>query len=160
MPNYFASYGTFRLEARLPETPTLRAFKHLGPCLIPGRLYQMGGYPALKPGNGRVKGELIELPWQFDFAAFDHYEDYYPARPQACRYFRRRIRLIEPAVEAWVYVYGWPVDPSTRIISGDWLAAIAAGVRVRRFRGDRLPGANYRPKPGCSLANGRWRSLP
>ena len=52
---------------------------------------------------------------------------------------RRRIRLIEPAVVAWVYVYAWPVDRSTLIRSGDWLEAIAAGIRVRRFRDDQLP---------------------
>ena len=148
MPNYFAPYGTFRREAGEPDTPAFRHLRHLGPCLIPGRLYQMGAYPALKPGDGAVggavRGELFELPWLFDFTTLDRYEDYHPAKPKACRYVRRRIRLVEPAVMAWVYVYAWPVDRSTLIRSGDWLEAIAAGVRVRRFRDDQLPMARYR----------------
>jgi hypothetical protein len=57
---------------------------------------------------------------------------------------RRRIRLIEPAVEAWVYVYARPVDRNTLIRSGDWLEAIEAGIRVRRFRDDQLPMTRYR----------------
>jgi gamma-glutamylcyclotransferase (GGCT)/AIG2-like uncharacterized protein YtfP len=145
MPNYFAPYGTFRDQAGEPDTPAFRHFRHVGACLIPGRLYQMGAYPALKPGPGTVKGELIELPWLFDFSALDAYENYYPNKPWACRYVRRRIRLIEPAVVAWVYLYNWPVDRNTWIRSGDWLQAMAAGVKIRRFRGDQLPMAKYVP---------------
>lgn len=145
MPNYFAAYGTFRIEARRPHTPNRWHVTPAGPCVIPGRLYQMGGYPVLKPGAGKVKGDLFELPWQFDFAVFDRYEDYHPTRPWACRYLRRRIRLIRPAVGAWVYLYAWPVDTATLIASGDWLEALSSGVRVRRFRGDRLPAVNYLP---------------
>ena len=64
------------------------------PCqslFIPGRLYQMGGYPVLKYGPGIVRGDLFEVPWNFDFKVFDAYEDYHPTRPWACRYVRRRI---------------------------------------------------------------------
>jgi gamma-glutamylcyclotransferase (GGCT)/AIG2-like uncharacterized protein YtfP len=144
MPNYFAPYGTLRNEAGEPDTPAVRHLRHVGTCLIPGRLYQMGAYPALKPGEGRVRGELFELPRLFDFTALDRYEHYSPGRPWACRYLRRRIRLIEPAVEAWVYVYARPVDRNTLIRSGDWLEAIEAGIRVRRFRDDQLPMTRYR----------------
>jgi len=145
MPNYFATYGTFRLAAARLETPALRQARHVGPCLIPGRLYQMGGYPVLKRGDGRVHGDLLEMPWHFDFRVFDQYEDYHPTRPWACRYLRRRIRLMEPKVEAWVYLYAWPVDRSTFVPGGDWPAVLEAGVRARRFRGDRRPIADYRP---------------
>lgn len=145
MPNYFAAYGSFRLATRRLETPALRSARDIGPCLIPGSLYQMGGYAVLKPGTGSVRGELLELPWQFDFGSFDRYEDYHPLKPWACRYLRRRVRLLEPRVEAWVYIYMWPADASTRFRSGDWLDAVESGVRVRRFRADRMPMARYRP---------------
>ncbi len=145
MPNYFAAYGSFRLAARRLETPVLREARHLSSCLIPGRLYQMGGYPLLKQGEGRVVGDLLELPWQFDFAAFDRYEDYHQRKPWACRYLRRRVRLIEPKVDAWVYLYVWPADPTTYFPSGDWLKVVGSGVRARRFRGDRVPLDQYRP---------------
>lgn len=145
MPNYFAAYGSFRLAANRLETPSLRRARHVGPCVIPGRLYQMGGYPLLRPEAGRVVGDLLELPWQFDFAILDRYEDYHPLKPWACRYLRRRIRLLHPRVEAWVYIYVWPTDPTTLFRSGDWLGAAESGPSVRRFRGDRMPMARYRP---------------
>jgi gamma-glutamylcyclotransferase (GGCT)/AIG2-like uncharacterized protein YtfP len=147
MPTYFATYGTFRLAAARLETPELRVARHVGSCTISGRLYQMGGYPVLKAGGGRVKGDLLELPWHFDFGVLDKYEDYHPTKPWACRYLRRRIRLLEPRVEAWVYVYAWPADAATFMPSGDWLKVLEAGLRHRRFRGDRRPMSHYRP-PG------------
>lgn len=146
MPNFFAAYGSFRLATRRLETPALRSARHVGPCLIRGDLYQMGGYAVLKPGDGTVVGDLLELPWQFDFSSFDQYEDYHQRKPWACRYIRRLVRLVEPNVDAWVYVYRWPVDASTRFRSGDWLKAVEGGVKVRRFRSDRMPIRQYRPK--------------
>ena len=107
----------------------------------------MGADPVLKFGHGRVLGELFELPWQFDFRSLDIYEDYNPANPPACRYLRRRIRLIEPNIEAWAYVYVWPVDGATHFPSGDWLHVVGAGIKHRRFRDDRRPAIDYLP-PG------------
>ena len=72
------------------ETPGHEITRHFSPCLIPGRLYQMGGYPVLKYGPGIVCGDLFELPWNFDFKIFDVYEDYHPTRPWAVA-SRRRI---------------------------------------------------------------------
>ena len=145
MPAYFAAYGSFRIATRRLETPALRNARHVGPCVIRGSLYQMGGYPVLKPGDGQVAGDLLELPWHFDFGSFDRYEDYHQLKPWACRYIRRLVRLVEPKVEAWTYVYVWPADRTTRFRSGDWLAVVDAGVKVRRFRADRMPIRNYRP---------------
>ena len=145
MPNYFAAYGTFRQDASRLQTPGHEITRLVSPCFIPGRLYQMGGYPVLKYGPGIVRGDLFEVPWNFDFKVFDAYEDYHPTRPWACRYVRRRIQLISPKVSAWVYLYVWPVDRTTFYRHGDWLKALRDGVRVRRFRADRLPIARYRP---------------
>lgn len=146
MPNYFATYGTLRLDGAMNDTPALRGARHLGQCIIPGKMYQAGGYPALKHGSGRTTGDLIELPWLFDFTKFDTYEDYFPAKPWECRYLRRRIRLIKPKVEAWVYFYVWPLDENTLVPSGCWLTALEAGIRGRRLRGDPLPSRFYGPQ--------------
>jgi len=145
MPNYFAAYGTLRQQGTRRETPAHAVMRHIGPCLIPGRLYQMGGYPVLKYAGGIVRGDLFQLPWNFDFKIFDIYEDYHPTRPWACRYVRRRVRLVGPKVTAWVYFYAWPIDRTTFYRQGDWLATLESGVQARRFRGDRLPIARYRP---------------
>src|SRR6185437_14868874 len=50
-----------------------------------------------------------------------------------------------PKVTAWVYFYAWPIDRTTFYRQGDWLATLESGVQARRFRGDRLPIARYRP---------------
>ena len=76
MPNYFAAYGTFRQHASRLETPGHEVTRHVSPCLIPGRLYQMGGYPVLKHAPVSSAVDLFELPWSFDFKIFDVYEDY------------------------------------------------------------------------------------
>ena len=145
MPNYFAAYGTLRLHPALAEFPGRTALRHIAPCKIPGHLYQMGGFPVLKQGSGSVCGDLFEVPWNFDFKTFDRYEDYHPTRPWACRYVRRQICLIAPKVEAWVYIYVWPVDMTTRYWHGDWIQAVDLGIKARRFRGDRMPLRKYRP---------------
>ena len=146
MPNLFATYGTLRIAGAMRDTPILRNARHVGRCIIPGRLYQAGGYPALKRLEGRVVGDLIELPHMFDFTRFDSYEDYFPAKPWECRYLRRRVRLIEPRVDAWVYYYVWPLDENSLVRSGCWLTTLEAGVKARRLRSDRLPAHLYGPK--------------
>jgi gamma-glutamylcyclotransferase (GGCT)/AIG2-like uncharacterized protein YtfP len=149
MPNYFATYGTFRSAAERRETPGFRDARPLGRCLLPGRLYQMGGYPVMKYGGGQVVGELLELPWTFDFRSIDIYEDYNAARPDVCRYVRRRVRLLEPRVEAWVYIYVWPADQSTYYPGGDWLEVMQRGLTQRRYREDRRRASDYLP-PGVT----------
>ncbi len=145
MKTLFATYGTLREAGALPDTPELKLAHRLGRCEIRGSLFMAGGYPALKLGDGTVVADLLELPAHFDFTRFDGYEDYHPRYPWACRYVRRRIILRHPAVQAWVYHYVWPLDGASRIVSGDWLDAVEANVRVRRFRGDRLPMRMYEP---------------
>jgi gamma-glutamylcyclotransferase (GGCT)/AIG2-like uncharacterized protein YtfP len=160
MPNYFAPYGTFRHQAGEPDTPAFRHLRHVGGCLIPGRLYQMGAYPALKPGHGAVRGELFELPWLFDFAALDRYENYHPAKPWACRYVRRRIRLLEPAVVAWVYVYAWPVDRSTSSAPATgWRpsppASASAASATTSFRWPGFASGEPLPRPHVAVISNR-----
>ena len=146
MPNYLATYGTFRHQGAMRDTLVSRNARSLGRCVIRGRLFQSGAYPALKYGAGRTVGELIELPWLFDFTTFDIYEDYFPVKPWECRYLRRRVRLIEPKVEAWVYYYVWPLDENTLVPSGCWLTALDLSVKARRIRTDRLPARYYGPQ--------------
>jgi gamma-glutamylcyclotransferase (GGCT)/AIG2-like uncharacterized protein YtfP len=127
MPNYLAAYGSLRPGANDRRAPPLRGVRHVGPCLIPGRLFVAYGYPALKRADGMVMGDLFQLPHFFDFAPFDAFEDYYPRVPEKCWYLRRRIRLRQPRIEAWVYFYVYKLDRRTHIRSGDWLAFMNSG---------------------------------
>jgi gamma-glutamylcyclotransferase (GGCT)/AIG2-like uncharacterized protein YtfP len=127
MPNYLAAYGTFCQHASRLETPGGEVMGHVSPCLIPGRLYQMGGYPVLKYAPGIVRGDLFELPWNFDFKIFDVYEDYHPTRPWACRYVRRRIQLISPkSAHGSMCISGRLIEPpSTATATGSRRSGMA-----------------------------------
>jgi gamma-glutamylcyclotransferase (GGCT)/AIG2-like uncharacterized protein YtfP len=86
---------------------------------IEGVLYDLGGYPALVPGEGRVPGELFRIVDPAVLAAMDAYEVYLPERPGDSDYLRRRVRVA--GLDAWVYVYRLEVGDAPRLPSG-WRA--------------------------------------
>ncbi|MBI1354620.1 MAG: gamma-glutamylcyclotransferase [Acidobacteria bacterium] len=107
----------FGVQRRLGIQAQLRL---LGPCLLHGRLYDLGRYPALRLGEGRVRGELYELLDPRLLAFLDRFEDYDPAQPSRSQYRRERVRLIEPARWAWVYVYNQSFAGRPWVRSGSW----------------------------------------
>ncbi|MDQ4129567.1 MAG: gamma-glutamylcyclotransferase [Actinomycetota bacterium] len=104
----------------LPDLPGGLRFER--PCRIPGVLYDLGGYPALRPGEGSVRGELYAIDDPPVLARLDAFEGFKPDDEEGSLYVRRSVALLEPPEEAWVYVYNR--DPSGRpaIASGDWRA--------------------------------------
>lgn len=121
MAELLAVYGTLMSGLALPEQPAQveRALRPAGPCVIPGRLYDMRvGYPALTAGGDAVAGELFEIAESAILAVLDVYE------PPP--YERRLVRLLEPAVDAWVYVYAGDLPPDDVIAGGDWRAHVSA----------------------------------
>ena len=50
----------------------------------------------------------------------DAFEDYWPEDPARSRYERRKVRLIEPDRDAWVYVWVLGVESARLIETGDW----------------------------------------
>lgn len=119
----FAVYGLLRRGASgFAQFGLATAFRALGPCRIPGAIHDLGGYPGLVAGSGTVMGELFEVLDPSVIARLDSFEDYDPAAPGSSRYLRVRLRLLEPDVEAWIYVWNQPVDGCPRVDSGDWLA--------------------------------------
>ena len=57
-----AVYGLLRSgESGFERFGLAGAFKPLGPCVIPGRLYDLGAYPGLVDEPGEVVGELYEV---------------------------------------------------------------------------------------------------
>lgn len=117
----FAVYGLLRAgESGFARFGLADAFAPLGPCTLPGRLYDLGAYPALVDGDGAVAGELFELRDASVIADLDAFEDYWPGDPARSRYERRRVRLIAPDRQAWVYVWIKGLETATLIPSGDW----------------------------------------
>lgn len=92
-----------------------------GPALLPGDLFDLGSYPGLRHGTGRVVAELYAILEPDVLLQLDHFEGVVPGRPKDSLYRRERIQLIEPAgTEAWVYFYNRRPAPAQRIASGDW----------------------------------------
>ena len=107
----------------------------IGPALIPGELFDLGAYPGLCHGSGRVVGELYEILDVGIFDRLDEFEGVLPGRPAESMYLREEIQLIEPAdARAWIYVYNETPAPETRINSGDWRVHLAERTACRIVR--------------------------
>ncbi len=116
-----AFYGTLMRAFAVQRLLGLDAeLRFVASCKIPGALYDLGDYPGLVEADGAVAGEVFELLGPETLKSLDDFEEYDPAQPQASEYVRRPLRLIEPDVDAWVYVYNRPVDPARAIAAGWW----------------------------------------
>lgn len=109
--NHLAVYGTLRQGGG--NEWILKNVYHVGECRIPGDLY-VRAIPFLKPGNGSVRGDLYEVRDDSLWASLDAFEGVYD---------RTRIRLLEPDMEAWVYMYPYDVSNMRRVTSGDYFDA-------------------------------------
>lgn len=138
-----AVYGTLMTGQVYEGRPDVeRLMVSRGPCRIPGRLFSEGDYPWLVAGDGEVSGELFAVPDPATFAVLDAYENEgRHAVHGEGRYERRRTRLIEPDVEAWVYVWEGPARGEP-IDSDDWRVWLARG----GAKGP-LPGGDRQERP-------------
>lgn len=117
-----AFYGS--LMRGLGATATLKIqtrLRYVGPCLCAGELYDLGGFPGLRPGTARVVAELYAMLDPGVLAILDEFECFDPAQPRDSLYVRERVTLLEPAgEEAWLYLYNRVPDARERIPDGDW----------------------------------------
>jgi gamma-glutamylcyclotransferase (GGCT)/AIG2-like uncharacterized protein YtfP len=119
-------YGTLLPGlARPPAAALVAQLRPVGPATVPGRLYDLGPYPALVPdADSSVRGELFALAADPGLlAAFDEYEDCVASDPAGGLY--RRVEAIATladgrAVACWVYVYNRDVGAAALIPHGDW----------------------------------------
>ena len=119
--DHVAVYGSLREGFALPDAPDVgSALVDRGNCRIPGQLYDLGEYPGLVPGEGSVVGDLFEVRDLSVFRLLDRYERYDALHPKDSLYLRRVVRLLQPQVDAWVYLYNRTVEGQPRIESGDW----------------------------------------
>lgn len=119
-------YGSLRRDE-----PGFRAFRldcalePLGGHWIPGELHDLGAYPGLVPGEGRVLAELYRVRDLAVLEALDDYEGYCWWRAQASPYRRTTEclpggRKTGERVDAWIYRYNGGVEASTRMPGGCW----------------------------------------
>jgi gamma-glutamylcyclotransferase (GGCT)/AIG2-like uncharacterized protein YtfP len=121
-PDYIAVYGSLMSGLTLNDKPELEGLaKLVGSCRIPGQLLDLGDYPGLddcQPGS--VVGELYEVLNKQVFAVMDRFERYDPHHRADSLYLRRCIRLQEPRVDTWVYVFNGEASDRSPVPSGDW----------------------------------------
>lgn len=86
--------------------------KVVGPCLIPGKLYLFDSrlhpgcvFPGLVAGPGEVEGVLLEVPDRASMEAIDSFEGWDPRSLIGSSAVRRRVSLVEPQLDAFVYMF-------------------------------------------------------
>lgn len=124
--DHIAFYGTLMSEAPpLPGAPSLSGLVTVvGPCVLAGTLHDLGSYPALAPGEGRVAGELCRIVSPDALAILDVWEDYVADDEDGSEYVRRRVTLLQPAGTAWTYEFNRPQARLPVIDGGDWIAHV------------------------------------
>lgn len=75
-------------------------------------LYDLGYYPAVVPGEGRIYGEVYRITSSI-LAELDELK-------RNTKDYQRKL-VVTPYGSAWIYLYLYSVKGLPRIISGDWL---------------------------------------
>ena len=136
VPDLLAVYGTLMCGQAYAGRPDVeRLMRPVGPCRIRGMLYSEGDYPWLVAAEGEVAGELYEVADPATLRLLDAYENEgRHTEDGAGRYQRVRTRLLEPDVEAWVYVWDGP-PRGEAIDDGDWRTWLGEATDRHRRRG-------------------------
>jgi gamma-glutamylcyclotransferase (GGCT)/AIG2-like uncharacterized protein YtfP len=108
-------YGTLMSSA-------LSGMRLISQAQARGHLFDLGSYPGLVLANDNavVHGELYEATPEA-LLLLDRFERYDPSSLKESLYIRCQVRLIEPHVTAWVYIYNQSVTNCARIMGGEWL---------------------------------------
>ena len=116
-------YGSLRPAVARGEPLRLVAdLEQLGSASVPGDLYDLGDYPGMVAGGGRVWGDLLRVPDPERFDQLDDYEECGGRRP-----LFRRVQLIARRIDgsscrAWVYLYAGSVADGRYLPEGDYVA--------------------------------------
>lgn len=111
---------------------SLSGMELIGKARARGSLFDLGHYPGLvvEDSGSVVYGELYEATPRA-LSLLDRFERYDSSSLKESLYIRCRVRLIEPNVTAWVYIYNQPVLGCPRIDGGEWLKHIEPPVQAR-----------------------------
>lgn len=92
-----------------------------------GKLYLIDYYPGVIASENiddKVIGDVFGISDPSILKELDHFEGVGASFPQPNEYLRviQEVTLNDgQKIEAWVYLYNWPVKSKQRIISGDFL---------------------------------------
>ena len=130
--------------------------RRIAPCTIAGVLYDLGAYPGLRPGDGSVAGELVELADASVLRVLDDYEGYDPRDRAGSLFVREWMGVAVSCSPARARPRGpsHAVGEAAREGSGARATAASAGARedaawVYIYNGT--------PDPACRVPSGSWR---
>ena len=123
-------YGTLMRGFDNPMAKLLaRSAEYLGEASCRGRLFRVKHYPGLVLSDAAddvVHGELYRLRHaQEMLREFDMYEACGEGFAEPTQYLRKMLQVAREdgvAIEAWTYIYNWPVAHLARIESGRFVA--------------------------------------
>lgn len=94
---------------------------YLQDITISGRLFNVGGFPALVMGQGTiVQAELYKINDMEIMKRYDGIEGYH-GNKEGDMYTRTVVHLDDLNLDAWVYTWNGPTSNLTVIESGNWL---------------------------------------
>ncbi|MCB9038862.1 MAG: gamma-glutamylcyclotransferase [Lewinellaceae bacterium] len=140
-PNLFI-YGTLLLPLSTQIGRYLQDNGELlGDALAPGRLYDLGQYPALWYDAGsakRIYGQVFRLSDPDEvFKKLDPYEGIDPTHPSRNEYRREEVlvSLNRQPVSCWSYILNHPPDGLAEIFCGNYLDYVEGNEGHQGFLG-------------------------
>ena len=105
--------------------------KYINTTTVDGLLYDLGEYPGLVKGKGKVKGDIYLLNDASIIEKLDWFEDYNAADIENSLYAREKIYLLNKQV--YIYYYNKSVEDQLLIEGGDWVKHCAMKKKKPRF---------------------------
>ena len=123
-PDHIFFYGTLMRGFDLRRRTNIDQW-YRGSGEVAGRLYDLGSYPVLVPGSGRVRGEVYRMLATAPLLqCVDRVEAFRTQDSERSEYLRRPSRAVlddGTSVRVWVYVYNRTLDGCDLIETGDYL---------------------------------------
>ncbi|WP_461206214.1 GNAT family N-acetyltransferase [Clostridium sp. DL1XJH146] len=87
-----------------------------------GTMYDLGNCPGIVPNsNNIIVGQVFEVLDSKAIEILDEFEGFYAETPTKSEYVRKRIKLNNENIYAWIYYYNRVVDNYAIIKSGSWI---------------------------------------
>lgn len=119
--NHIAFYGTLKQSGKTPVHNVIKNdLAFVGNCIIPGKLYNQGKYPAIEDGPRPIKGELYKIKNSSALSELDKYEATDHDDPLSLGFSRQSIQLLKPSLKAWIYHYNGKVNSHHLLRSNHW----------------------------------------
>ena len=128
-------YGT--LLPGLSRHYAMQGSRSLGRGTISGLLYDLGSYPAVVQGAGKVWGEVFEVDATV-LVSLDAIEAFYPDAPaDKSEYLREEVvvqmDVAEVTLSAWFYRFNQSIAGKHRIEHGDYLKFLDGNQTFRKL---------------------------